>query len=131
MSTKLRHIHIHSRGLALDPTERPIFTALIMVNLPTLELPPHSDEVKVSFPAERVLLLTLNRPKSLNAMTPQMEKDINNVLNWFENEPSLWCVLYHTFGCRPQDSILFNGLERVSIVTGEGRAFCAGADLKA
>jgi len=75
----------------------------------TLTLPPHSDEVKVSFPTERVLLLTLNRPQTLNAMTPQMEKDIKAVLNWFESEPSLW----------------------VSIVTGEGRAFCAGADLKA
>jgi len=41
-------------------------------------------------------------------MTPQMEKDIKAVLNWFESEPSLW----------------------VSIITGEGRAFCAGADLK-
>jgi len=54
-------------------------------------------------------MLTLNRPKHLNAMTPQMERDIKMVLDWFDNEPSLW----------------------VSIVTGEGRAFCAGADLKA
>jgi enoyl-CoA hydratase/carnithine racemase len=58
-----------------------------------LSPPVHSDEVKVSFPAERVLLLTLNRPKYLNAMTPQMEHDIKTVLNWFESEPSLWWVL--------------------------------------
>jgi enoyl-CoA hydratase/carnithine racemase len=58
----------------------------------TLNLPPHSDEVKVSFPTERVLLLTLNRPQALNAMTPQMENDIKTVLNWFESEPSLWYV---------------------------------------
>jgi hypothetical protein len=66
-------------------------TVLIIMTI-TVNLPPHSDEVKVSFPTERVLLLTLNRPQTLNAMTPQMEKDIKAVLNWFESEPSLWCV---------------------------------------
>ncbi|XP_006453873.1 hypothetical protein AGABI2DRAFT_189220 [Agaricus bisporus var. bisporus H97] len=71
--------------------------------------PAHSDELQISFPENHVLLLTLNRPKSLNAMTPQMSDDLGRVLDWFENEPSLWVV----------------------IVTGAGRIFCAGADLKA
>ncbi|KAJ7741450.1 enoyl-CoA hydratase/carnithine racemase [Mycena maculata] len=71
--------------------------------------PAVSDQVIINFPKEHVLLLTLNRPKSLNALTPQMENDLRSVLNWFEDEPSLWVV----------------------IVTGAGRAFCAGADLKA
>ncbi|TFK56825.1 enoyl-CoA hydratase/carnithine racemase [Heliocybe sulcata] len=71
--------------------------------------PPVSDQLKVSFPAEHVLQLTFNRPKSLNAMTPTMEADIKNIMSWFDEEPSLWVV----------------------IITGEGRAFCAGADLKA
>jgi enoyl-CoA hydratase/carnithine racemase len=53
--------------------------------------PPHtSEQLLVSFPAEHVLLLTLNRPKQLNAMTPQMQNDLKQVLNWFEDEPSLW-----------------------------------------
>ncbi|KAK7051447.1 hypothetical protein VNI00_004421 [Paramarasmius palmivorus] len=69
--------------------------------------PPHSDQILVSFPAEHVLLLTLNRPKSLNAMSPQMARDLQVVLDWFAEEPSLWVV----------------------IVTGAGRAFCAGMDL--
>ncbi|KAI3595797.1 enoyl-hydratase [Moniliophthora roreri] len=69
--------------------------------------PPHSDQLIVSFPAEHVMLLTLNRPKSLNAMSPQMAKDLQVVLGWFNEEPSLWVV----------------------IVTGAGRAFCAGMDL--
>ncbi|KAI0830820.1 enoyl-CoA hydratase/carnithine racemase [Trametes gibbosa] len=74
-----------------------------------LQPPAHSDEIKVSFPKEHVLLLAFNRPKSLNAMTPTMTDDIKAVLNWFDNEPSLW----------------------VAVITGEGRAFCAGADLVA
>jgi len=72
-------------------------------------VPSHSDEIKVSFPAEHVMLLALNRPKKLDAVGPQMRADIGAVLNWFEDEPSLWVV----------------------IMTGEGRAFCAGADLSA
>ncbi|EPQ60279.1 ClpP/crotonase [Gloeophyllum trabeum ATCC 11539] len=83
----------------------------------SLDHPPHSAELKVSFPAEHVLQLTLNRPKALNAMTPQMEADINNILNWFDNEESLWFV-----------RMLYIA---AVIITGEGRAFCAGADLKA
>lgn len=58
----------------------------------TYQVPPHSDEIKVSFPVEHVMLLTLNRPKSMNAMTPTMDESINTVLTWFENEPTLWYV---------------------------------------
>jgi enoyl-CoA hydratase/carnithine racemase len=75
----------------------------------SLHPPSHSDELKVSFPQDHVMLLTLARPRHLNAMTPQLTSDITAILRWFDDEPSLWVV----------------------IVTGEGRAFCAGADLKA
>ncbi|KAF8346096.1 enoyl-CoA hydratase/carnithine racemase [Amanita rubescens] len=71
--------------------------------------PSVSDELRLDFPAEHVLLLTLNRPWALNAMTPTMAHDLGRVLNWFEGEPRLW----------------------VAVVTGAGRLFCAGADLKA
>lgn len=57
-----------------------------------LNPPTHSNEVLIDFPQEHVMLLTFNRPKSLNAMTPTMKEDINNVLTWFDNEPTLWCV---------------------------------------
>ncbi|KAH9082264.1 enoyl-CoA hydratase/carnithine racemase [Lactarius deliciosus] len=73
-----------------------------------LSPPSHSDEVKVSFPKEHVVLLVMSRPKSLNAMCQTMESDLEILLSWFEGEPSLW----------------------VAIITGHGRAFCAGADLK-
>jgi len=57
---------------------------------PTLELPPHYVDLKVSIPDEHVLLIILNRPKSLNAMTPTMAEDLKRVLDWFEQEPELW-----------------------------------------
>ncbi|KAJ3775362.1 enoyl-CoA hydratase/carnithine racemase [Lentinula raphanica] len=69
--------------------------------------PPHSEQLLVSFPAEHVLMLTLNRPKSRNAMTPQLQRDLEHVLDWFVEEPELWVI----------------------IVTGAGKIFCAGADL--
>ncbi|PPQ66341.1 hypothetical protein CVT24_007178 [Panaeolus cyanescens] len=78
-----------------------------------LQPPAHSEEIKVDFPAPHVLLLTFNRPKSLNAMTPQMTDSLKRLLDWFEKEPELWCV--------PSSLVV--------IVTGQGRLFCAGADL--
>ena len=58
----------------------------------TLSPPAHSDEIKHSFPTEHVLLLTMNRPKSLNAMRDSMERDLEALLNWFEGESNLWSV---------------------------------------
>ena len=58
----------------------------------TYQVPAHSDEIKVSFPLEHVMMLTLSRPKSLNAMTPAMDADIDKILTWYEDEPSLWYV---------------------------------------
>lgn len=55
-----------------------------------LHPPAHSSELLVSFPAPKVLLLTFNRPKALNAMTPTLEADLYNVLRWFDGEPEMW-----------------------------------------
>ncbi|KAG9309071.1 ClpP/crotonase-like domain-containing protein [Chiua virens] len=80
-----------------------------MTSTTDISLPSHSDDLHVSFPQEHVLLLTLNRPRYLNAVSPQLNNDLAAVLRWFDDEPSLWVV----------------------VVTGQGRVFCAGADLKA
>ncbi|GAA5923240.1 enoyl-CoA hydratase/isomerase family protein [Sporobolomyces koalae] len=62
----------------------------------------------VTFPLPKVLQLRLNRPEALNAMTDALEEDLREMLDWFEEENSLWTV----------------------VITGTGRAFCAGQDLK-
>ncbi|WP_088310220.1 enoyl-CoA hydratase-related protein [Novosphingobium sp. B 225] len=53
--------------------------------------------------------ITLNRPQSLNAITPDMHDELEAAFNQFAA----------------------NADEFVCVVTGEGRAFCAGTDLKA
>ncbi|KAL4064128.1 ClpP/crotonase-like domain-containing protein [Scleroderma yunnanense] len=74
----------------------------------TIIPPATSTDLKVSFPQEHVLLLTLNRPDKRNSVSPTLSDEIGRVLAWFDEEPSLWVV----------------------IITGEGQMFCAGADLK-
>ncbi|MBU1276510.1 MAG: enoyl-CoA hydratase/isomerase family protein [Proteobacteria bacterium] len=58
---------------------------------------------------DRVALITLNRPERLNAFTPQMRAE-----------------LIHLLGRADQDDQV-----RAVVVTGAGRAFCAGMDLAA
>lgn len=59
--------------------------------------------------AEGVGLLTLDRPDRLNAWTIRMEREYRHVLLAADADPDV----------------------RVIVVTGAGRGFCAGADLKA
>ena len=53
--------------------------------------------------------ITLNRPDALNALNMQMREEIFEALNRVEQDPEI----------------------RVAIITGAGRAFCAGGDVKA
>ncbi|KAJ5733394.1 hypothetical protein N7493_002180 [Penicillium malachiteum] len=69
--------------------------------------PPQNDAI-VSFPAPHVMLVVFNRPQVLNAMTSSAQYDLESLFSWYDNEISLRCA----------------------IVTGAGRAFCAGMDLK-
>ena len=62
------------------------------MTITALTPPAHSNELQVNIPAPHVLLLTFNRPKTLNAMTPRMMEDLTALLDWFETEPELWYV---------------------------------------
>ncbi|KAI3332404.1 enoyl-hydratase [Xylariaceae sp. AK1471] len=76
---------------------------------PTLYSPPPSvPNVIVSFPAQHVLLVTLDRPKQLNAIPRPQHFALEKLWDWYDEEPSLRCA----------------------VITGSGRAFCAGQDLK-
>ena len=67
---------------------------------------PEFEQISLSL-ADRVLELRLNRPDRMNAFTPVMRAEIVEALDWAEANEDV----------------------RVVVVTGEGRAFCAGADL--
>ena len=58
---------------------------------------------------EHTGILTLNRPDRLNALDTTMREEIADVVRKVEYDPDLWTL----------------------IVTGTGRGFCSGADLKA
>lgn len=70
--------------------------------------PPAVPDAIISSPAPHILLVILNRPTALNAITRAGHRALDRLWSWFEQEPSL----------------------RVAVFTGKGRAFCAGADLK-
>ncbi|KAJ9669703.1 hypothetical protein H2201_000087 [Coniosporium apollinis] len=70
--------------------------------------PPPTKLAILSFPSPQILLVTLNRPKQLNCINLDGHEELHRVWAWMDEEPSI----------------------RVGIVTGTGRAFCAGADLK-
>ncbi len=57
---------------------------------------------------DHVALLTLNRPESMNAMNASLSRGLSAGLTRIDEDPEI----------------------RVGIITGNGRAFCAGADLK-
>ncbi|KAK2616325.1 hypothetical protein QQS21_000759 [Conoideocrella luteorostrata] len=71
-------------------------------------LPPSIPNVKLSFPRFHVLLVILNRPKQLNAISTDMHRQLDRLWAWYDAEPALRCA----------------------VITGRGRAFSAGADLK-
>ena len=65
-------------------------------------------ELKLERRDNGVLLVTLNRPDVLNAMTYAMHAELARIWPDIDNDPAT----------------------RVAVVTGAGRAFCAGNDLR-
>ncbi|MXZ77158.1 MAG: crotonase/enoyl-CoA hydratase family protein [Acidimicrobiia bacterium] len=57
----------------------------------------------------RIAVITMNRPESRNAMSPELSAALGEAFDRFDADDDLW----------------------VAILAGNGRVFCAGADLKA
>lgn len=70
--------------------------------------PPTVPNTVLLFPSPSTMVLVLNNPRGLNCLSTSMHWALDGLLSWYDNEPSLRCC----------------------VVTGMGRAFCAGADLK-
>lgn len=71
--------------------------------------PPSTSLYELGFPAPYVLLVTINRESSMNALPMAGHWEGTRLWSWFDEEPGL----------------------RVAVVTGKGtKAFCCGADLK-
>lgn len=64
--------------------------------------------LSLEYPEKHVALLTFNRPQALNAITMGMVDELHAVLDRLEDEPDT----------------------RVLVITGAGRGFCSGFDLK-
>jgi 2-(1,2-epoxy-1,2-dihydrophenyl)acetyl-CoA isomerase len=71
-------------------------------------MPPEADHLRVEV-SNRVGVLTLNRPDKLNALSDGMIRSAIATLERWATDPDVGCV----------------------VVTGEGRAFCAGGDVSA
>ncbi|CAG9329014.1 unnamed protein product [Blepharisma stoltei] len=57
--------------------------------------------------SENIALITLNRPKILNAMSKKMFEELSNTMNQLSEDPDIRCI----------------------ILNANGRAFCAGIDI--
>jgi E-phenylitaconyl-CoA hydratase len=81
------------------------FVAVTPAVRPTL--PAMADTVRYELDGH-VATITYNRPEVLNAVNGELRRDLNDAFARFRDEEDAW----------------------VAIVTGAGRAFCAGADLR-
>ncbi|RAL11610.1 enoyl-CoA hydratase/isomerase family protein [Aspergillus homomorphus CBS 101889] len=70
--------------------------------------PPTAKYALLSFPLPHILLVTLNRPRDLNCINSQGHAELAAIWEWMDANPAI----------------------RVGVLTGSGKAFCAGADLK-
>jgi len=53
-----------------------------------------SNQIQVTHAAPHVLLILLNRPEAMNAMSREMETGLNLLLNWFQGNDDYWCVVF-------------------------------------
>ena len=84
-----------------------------------------SNQIQASQPAPHVLLILLNRPEAMNAMSREMEASLTFLLNWFQENDDYWCTS-SSLRC---SCAHITPIVRVAVLSGNGKIFCAGADL--
>jgi len=57
-----------------------------------------SDQVQASHAAPHVLLILLNRPEAMNAMSREMEASLTLLLNWFQDNGDYWYAYRRLWG---------------------------------
>ncbi|GAA5912687.1 uncharacterized protein JCM6883_006204 [Sporobolomyces salmoneus] len=94
---------------ALRSTATPLrFSQLTRVDIRTLTTAPTYENILVSSPSPGVSLITLNRPKALNALNSALFHELNSALSSLSSDDSCHSV----------------------VLTGSSKAFAAGADIK-
>lgn len=72
-------------------------------------MPPPGTNIIVTFPAERVLHVAINRPDKYNALQSSDSFAMDALWTWYENEPTMRCAI---------------------LGTTTQKAWCSGGDLK-
>ncbi|KAJ5105619.1 hypothetical protein NUU61_002966 [Penicillium alfredii] len=93
--------------LAIARTAVPLTSYLARVR-PYSSAAPSYEHILTSIPKPGVGLITLNRPKALNALSSPLFKELNAALDNYDNDKSIGAI----------------------IITGSEKAFAAGADIK-
>ena len=57
-----------------------------------------SDQIQASHAAPHVLLILLNRPEAMNAMSREMEASLTLLLNWFQDNDDYWYAYHRPWG---------------------------------
>ncbi|KXJ87601.1 ClpP/crotonase-like domain-containing protein [Microdochium bolleyi] len=70
--------------------------------------PPPTRHCILSSPGPGILLVLLNNPQKANCLNAEANRELDAVFTWFDHEPA--CI--------------------VAVISGAGKTFCAGADLK-
>ncbi|KAN0063475.1 Fatty acid oxidation complex subunit alpha [Thecaphora frezii] len=90
------------------PSTRSLSTSLPRLSLPNPTPAPSYQNILVSQPAPGVTLITLNRPKALNALNSALFRELNHATQAADADPAISAI----------------------VLTGTDRAFAAGADIK-
>lgn len=54
---------------------------------------PNSKYFLLTVPEPHILLLTINRPKQLNSLNPEANREMDSLLDWAEENDDIWCII--------------------------------------